>query len=66
MFTTTYLGISGSRVARFLLVKFTKTGKKQITTKLPIGHKMAEEAIFLRGIKYQHFPVQGPPKFTQK
>jgi hypothetical protein len=59
-----------TRVARFFLVKHTKTGK-YIYTKfphtLPNGHK-----IYLIAVKYiiwlynkQNLPLQDPPKFTQ-
>jgi hypothetical protein len=56
------------RVARFLLVKYTKTGKKyQITTKLPNGHKNTQRPKCIPNDHkiYQHLSLQDTPKFTQ-
>jgi hypothetical protein len=57
------------RVASFFSVQYTKTGdsyRYKNTTKLPNGHKiyqMAENSPNSDKI-YQHFPFQGPPKYT--
>jgi hypothetical protein len=67
--------VQRARVARFVLVQYTKTGKiYQITTKLPNGHKiikwpqnyqMATKLPNGHNIYLQHVPLQGLPKYTR-
>jgi hypothetical protein len=53
-----------ARVARFVLVKHTKTGGKYTIwpQHLPCGHKICQMA---NKYIYQHYPFQGTPKFTR-
>jgi hypothetical protein len=56
------------RVARFLVVQYTKTGKiYQMTTKIPKCHTIYRMAgKWTKGHKiYQHLPLHPPPKSTQ-